>query len=118
MLFLSSPKGMGIAPIFELSVVNESFLSLLFLPRLRGFGTNESQPQDAVDNCAVVAPLTAASPPARWKQGHDGSPHFLRQLATSNHPASFVPFASSTRVAHPIRFVRQALTPMWPGRVQ
>src|SRR5450759_5892936 len=44
MLFLFSPKGMGIAPIIKLSVVNGTCIPLLFLPRFHGFGTNESQP--------------------------------------------------------------------------
>ena len=56
MLFLSSPKGMGIAPIIELSVVNERYLPLLFLPSFHGFGTNESQPEDAVHNFSTAAP--------------------------------------------------------------
>jgi hypothetical protein len=43
MLFLFSPKGMGIAPIIKLSVVSRTYVLLLFLPRFPGFGTNESQ---------------------------------------------------------------------------
>jgi hypothetical protein len=43
MLFLFSPKGMGIAPIIKLSVVSRAYVLLLFLPRFPGFGTNESQ---------------------------------------------------------------------------
>lgn len=44
MLFLSSPRGMGIAPIIKLSVVNGTYIPLLLLPRFHGFGANESQP--------------------------------------------------------------------------
>jgi hypothetical protein len=43
MLFLFSPGGMGIAPIIKPSVVSRTHVLLLFLPRLHGFGTNESQ---------------------------------------------------------------------------
>jgi hypothetical protein len=56
---------MGIAPIVELSVVNERQLSLLLLLHFHGFGTNESQPQDAIDDLAVVSPL-AATLARRW----------------------------------------------------
>src|SRR5450759_895174 len=49
MLFLFSPKGMGIAPIIKLSVVNGTCIPLLFLPRFHGFGTNESQPTCCID---------------------------------------------------------------------
>jgi len=44
MLFLFSPRGMGIAPIIELPVVSGRDLPLLPLPRFDGFGANESQP--------------------------------------------------------------------------
>ena len=48
MLFLFSPKGMGIAPIIKLSVVNGTCIPLLFLPRFHGFGPNESQPTSRI----------------------------------------------------------------------
>ncbi len=43
MLFLLSPKGRGIAPLIELSVVNRIFVLLLLLLRFHGLGANESQ---------------------------------------------------------------------------
>jgi hypothetical protein len=90
MLFLSSPQGMGIAPIFELSVVNERELSLLFLPRLHGFGTNESQPQDAIDDRPVIPPLptTHAAP---WEQRFKRHPRGVGQLPASNQLVPPVP---------------------------
>ena len=54
MLFLSSSSGMGIAPIIKLSVVNETCIPLLFLPRLHGFGTNESQPTGCVHGSRIL----------------------------------------------------------------
>ena len=54
MLFLFSPRGMGIAPIIKLSVVNGTCLPLLFLPRFHGFGTNKSQPTGRVDRCRIL----------------------------------------------------------------
>ncbi len=55
MLFLFSPRGMGIAPIIELPVVSGRELPLLSLPRFHGFGANESQPSGLlVLNRAVV----------------------------------------------------------------
>jgi hypothetical protein len=45
MLFLFSSGGMGISPIIKLSVVNGASALLLSLPRLCGFGTNESHTQ-------------------------------------------------------------------------
>ena len=54
MLFLSSPRGMGIAPIIKLSVVNGTCLPLLFLPRFHGFGTNESQPSGGIDRSRIL----------------------------------------------------------------
>jgi hypothetical protein len=44
MLFLFSPRGMGITPIIRPPVVNGTFIPLLFLPHYHSFGTNESQP--------------------------------------------------------------------------
>jgi hypothetical protein len=44
MLFLSSPRGVGIAPTIELSVVIGTDVPLLSFPRFHGFRTNESQP--------------------------------------------------------------------------
>ena len=45
MLFLSSPRGVGIAPTIELAVVIETDVPLLSFPRLHGFGqTNRSIP--------------------------------------------------------------------------
>ncbi len=43
MLFLSSPRGVGIAPTIELSVVIGTDVPLLSLPHFHGFRTNESQ---------------------------------------------------------------------------
>jgi len=54
MLFLFSPRGMGIAPIIKLSVVSRTSVLLLFLPRLHGFGTNESQIPYYFDHCLAV----------------------------------------------------------------
>jgi hypothetical protein len=72
-------------------------------------GASAQLPQDAVDHRAMVPPLP--TPPARGQQGHDDAPRFLRQLPTSNQLATLFPVASRTRVAHPDRFVRQALKP-------
>lgn len=45
MLFLSSPRGVGIASTIELSVViGTTAVPLLSLLRFGGFGINESQP--------------------------------------------------------------------------
>jgi hypothetical protein len=45
MLFLSSPRGVGIASTIELSVViGTTSVPLLSLLRFGGFGINESQP--------------------------------------------------------------------------
>src|SRR2546425_12055039 len=45
MLFLSSPRGVGIAPTIELSVVIGTSVPLLSFPRFHGFGqTNRSPP--------------------------------------------------------------------------
>ena len=54
MLFLFSPKGMGIAPIIKLSVVSRTYVLLLFLLRFPGFGTNESQIPNGFDNRALL----------------------------------------------------------------
>ena len=54
MLFLFSPRGMGIAPIIKLSVVNGTCLPLLSLPRFHGFGTNESQPSSGIDRSGIL----------------------------------------------------------------
>ena len=54
MLFLFSPKGMGIAPIIKLSVVSRTYVLLLFLPRFPGFGTNESQISHDFDHCTTI----------------------------------------------------------------
>src|SRR5260370_701540 len=56
MLFLFSPRGMGIAPIIELPVVSGRDLPLLPLPRFDGFGANESQPSRlfVVDGAVIV----------------------------------------------------------------
>jgi hypothetical protein len=45
---LFTEDGMGIAPIIKLSVVNGTSVPLLFLPRVSGGGTNESQPLGAI----------------------------------------------------------------------
>jgi len=52
MLFLLSPKGRGIAPLIELSVVNRIFVLLLLLLRFHGLGANESQPCDGNSSVA------------------------------------------------------------------
>ncbi len=44
MLFLSSPKGRGIAPLVELPVVSRMLLLPLLFRRFHGLGANESQP--------------------------------------------------------------------------
>ena len=44
MLFLSSPRGVGIAPTIELPVVSGTSVPLLSFPHFHGFRTNESQP--------------------------------------------------------------------------
>src|SRR5690242_4608088 len=55
----------------------------------------------------MVPPLPAT--PVRRQQWLDDTPGFLRQLPTSNQLATLFPCGSSTRVAHPRRFVRHAL---------
>ncbi len=59
MLFLLSPKGRGIAPLIELSVVNRIFVLLLLLLRFHGLGANESQPCDG-NSSVAPAPLYEA----------------------------------------------------------
>ncbi len=66
-------------------------------------------PQEAIDDRAMISPLTTASPPTRAQQRRDDAPGFRRQLTASNQLATLSPFASRTRVAHLLRFVRQSL---------
>lgn len=64
-------------------------------------------PQDTVNHCAMIPPLAAT--PARGQQPRDDTPRLFRYLPASNQLTTLFQSASSTRAAHPIRFVRQAL---------
>jgi hypothetical protein len=56
----------------------------------------------------MIPPL-AATPPTGRQQRRDDTPGFLRQLSASNQATTLFLGASGTRVAHPVRFVRQSL---------
>src|SRR5258706_3655781 len=94
MLFLSSSRGMGIAPIIKLSVVNETCIPLLFLPRLHGFGTNESQPLDRVASRTSTRPPpcpTSAPCPYRTPCGRQHSSGEHRDQDAGDHKGPPVP---------------------------
>ncbi len=54
MLFLSSPRGVGIAPTIELPVVSGTSVPLLSFPHFHGFRTNESQPPWCSNTLALL----------------------------------------------------------------
>jgi hypothetical protein len=59
MLFLFSPRGRGIAPLIERSVVTRTHVLLLLLLRFHGLGANESQPCDG-NSSVAPAPVYEA----------------------------------------------------------